>query len=289
MRLLLISLSLFCLLLQGCAYNYARDNKPINIPCKCKNQLRVATYNLNSYDVPATKTTTNTVKKLHADVVFFQEVTPSADRCLYANLKTTYRYNKYYPYCKDGGLAIFSKYPFQQIDYFLPGGSKYPTWMVLLKTPYGPVQAVNLHLSPCIDTDKSILTFGRQILDTGQMRLNEIIQIMQHVSHHYDTILVGDFNENDTGAAVKATREAGYHDALLATPKCEYTYSKVFLWMNFAKRADRIFYYGCLHPERVQIASIGNSTHYPVIADFGFYKNHGARKKAAINQTHHQT
>eukprot|EP01129_Flabellula_baltica_P013586 TRINITY_DN6337_c0_g1_i2.p1 TRINITY_DN6337_c0_g1~~TRINITY_DN6337_c0_g1_i2.p1 ORF type:complete len:264 (-),score=41.66 TRINITY_DN6337_c0_g1_i2:307-1068(-) len=112
--------------------------------------LLVCSYNLN-YGL-CSKSIRRAIMDCHADVVCMQETNPRWEAYLHQEVRTVYPFRRYV-HREDhrfpaGGIAILSKYPFEDELIESPLGNWFPAHLYRVETPLGIVQILNLHLRP---------------------------------------------------------------------------------------------------------------------------------------------
>lgn len=260
--------------LSACTVHQTYCNEIKNKPA---HQLRVTTFNLywknGTCHGNAPNSDVLALKKINSDVIFLQEISHISERCLMRHLHKLYPYHEFRYYGKEGGLAILSKYPYKTLHYVTPEYSRFPAWITELKTPYGPLHAVNVHLQPQVNHNDEVGMFAFHMFSSAKVRKAEIKRILNYLDPKYNNIIVGDFNESDYGGAVRILRKMGFCDALLASNKRQHTWHHVMGPIKTAQRFDRIFHYGKMNLTNVQIIHEGHSDHFPVLVDLSFGVN----------------
>lgn len=157
-----------------------------------------------------------------------------------------------------------------------PSMGWFPAWWLDVKTPFGDIEMLNVHLRPPVVKDDGVGFMAHAIFFTPLNRRLEMEFLYTMLDPRRMAIVAGDFNEGDFGAAATFLRERGFHDALLETKTPYYTFEFALGPVRLlAKRYDRIYYTYPLHACRVQVLHEGMSDHFPVIADF---KKHAIRR-----------
>src|SRR5690606_32119058 len=101
--------------------------------------------------------------------------------------------------------------PFEEKEYIPAPSGWFPAWRLLLDTPLGKIQALNIHLHPPV-SDKGSVVSG--YFSTPRIRLEEITEFAAVLEPGLPTLVVGDFNENKHGKAIAYLREKGFRSAL---------------------------------------------------------------------------
>jgi endonuclease/exonuclease/phosphatase (EEP) superfamily protein YafD len=161
--------------------------------------LRVMTYNLN-WGNPDVAATLDAIAAGDADVVLLQEITDEWRRALKQRFEKTYPYYAYHLHRRSaGGIAVLSKVAIKSDELWAPpSGAFFPAQRIVLDTPSGPLQILNVHLRPAIDGGSWVKGF----LTTPPVRRREIEEHWKKLDYQLPTIVAGDFNEDDTGRAI---------------------------------------------------------------------------------------
>ena len=256
--------SQFCwalLLLVGCASRPARvpvAAAPVDEP-----KVSVMTFNVN-FGLAGDPATLNAVARQDADVVLLQETTEAWESALRASFGATYPNMAFKQHPPAGGLAVLSKLPIESIEY-LPAQSWFPAARVVLGSPVGRLQVLNVHLRPPA-SDRGNVVSG--YFSTPPVRRREISAFATALDPSLPTLIVGDFNEDEGGRAVRWLREHGYRSAL---PEFQ-PYAKTWRWKTsvgtLRGRYDHLCYDARLKPLTVQVRAAGRSDHLPVVGVF---------------------
>ncbi|KTD18071.1 endonuclease/exonuclease/phosphatase family protein [Legionella jordanis] len=234
--------------------------------------VRITTYNINwgkgSWKLTAPLASMEALKATHADVILLQETTPFWQEILEKNFMKRYPHRYFRHHDNAGGLAILSKFPCETLEYGHPQIGWHPLWIFKAETILGPVQFVNLHLTPPLKNETSMGLFFHALFTSAPIRLREIYYLKSKLNSDYPTIIAGDFNEGDRGHAVKDLRASNYIDALKATQFRGYTWRWRIAVLSIKERLDRIFSSPSLTPIQSQVIYGGDSDHFPLSVDF---------------------
>ena len=99
------------------------DPLPARAPTPGKPHLKVMTYNVN-YGLAGDSETAGAMADGWADLIFLQETTAAWEVVLRRRLLEAYPHMAFRHCCGAGGLAVLSRYPFEDKDYYrweLPG------------------------------------------------------------------------------------------------------------------------------------------------------------------------
>jgi endonuclease/exonuclease/phosphatase family metal-dependent hydrolase len=188
----------------------ATDGKPAG--------LVVMTYNVN-FGIGGDPDTIDVIRNANADVVFLQETTPAWESALRRELGATYPHAMFEHCCGAGGMAILSKLAIARHEIIQPPeGGWFPAWLVVLDTPLGALQALNVHLHPPIADNSASLVSGaiRGHFTTPAVREAEIATYVEQLDRSLPTLIVGDFNEQTDGRALAYLSRRGMTSALPA-------------------------------------------------------------------------
>jgi len=228
--------------------------------------LTVLTYNVN-WGMPARRKTLALIQKADADIVCLQETTPGWEVFLRARLKDMYPHIRFRHYRGAGGQAVLSKHPFEERHYFIPEGGWFHGWVNEVQTSLGPLQVMSLHLHPALNEQGEFSV--RAYLATKKTRLKEIQTLYPVLGNTVPTLVLGDFNEGDTGAAVEwLCSKKGFTNALSEFDRDSYTWRWRTKLITFQKRFDHILYSKELRCLSAKVVQEGGSDHFPIRAVF---------------------
>jgi len=167
----------------------------------------VMTYNVN-YGMPGAAETALAIRETDADIVCLQETTPAWKEYLTAELGDRYPHSHYKHRGAAGGMGVLSKLPFRDIAYTEPRAGWFPSWIIEAETPLGPVQICNVHLRPPLSDRGSISPSAYMNAPTTHAR--EIAEAYGKMGHNRPRLVVGDFNENDSGGGIAWLGKRGF-------------------------------------------------------------------------------
>lgn len=226
--------------------------------------LTVLSFNVN-FGIAGDGPTLEAIAAAKADVVFLQETTPAWERALRARFAARYPHIAFHHSGGAGGLAILSRYAFEQRGTLPSPAGWFPAWRVILHTPLGKVQALNLHLRPPVSDSGSVVS---GYFTTPKVRLAEISHYTPTLEAGLPTLIAGDLNENSSGRAVKFLRKQGFRSAL---PEF-HPGARTWRWQTSVGRIthqlDHILYDKRLEPLDARVLRAGRSDHWPVRAVF---------------------
>jgi endonuclease/exonuclease/phosphatase (EEP) superfamily protein YafD len=171
-------------------------------------RLRVLSYNVNyGGDEPAVL---DAIADADADVVLLQETTPAWERALRRRFASRYDHIGFHHWRRyAGGLAVLSRHPIERDQLLPPAESWFPAQRLIIATPLGRVELLNLHLRPAIDQGDWV----RGFFTTPPIRRREIEAYWKALSASPDDelprIIAGDFNEEPGATALAYLAEQG--------------------------------------------------------------------------------
>lgn len=260
-RRILLLLPLAAALSLGCASRPARRAVE---PLPDRPHVTVMTFNVN-FALAGDPDTVAAIADQDADVIFLQETTADWEAVLRSNLAASHPHMVFKHWPPAGGLAVLSKRPLADVEY-LPARDWFPAARVVLDTPLGPLQVLNVHLRPPLGDGGSVV---RGYFSTKPIRQREIDAFAAALDPSIPSLVVGDFNEHEGGRALKWLRdERGMRSAL---PEFE-PYATTWRWrtsvLTLRGRYDHIVYDRRLEPLRVEVRRAGRSDHLPVVGVF---------------------
>lgn len=201
-----------------------------------------------------------------ADLVLLQETTDQSEQVFREQLAGRYPYMLFRQCCNAGGLGVMSKHPILDEEYLEPTVGWFPAWRVVVETPLGPVQVLNVHLRPPMSDGGSWVA---GYFTTPDVRRDEIEGFWTQMDPKMPTVVAGDFNENAGGQAVAFLADRGLHSAL---PQVQ-PRAKTWRWQTrmgkLRAMLDHIVYSEDLGLHEVRVLERGTSDHFPVLAVLG--------------------
>ncbi|MBA3395074.1 MAG: endonuclease/exonuclease/phosphatase family protein [Deltaproteobacteria bacterium] len=171
-------------------------------------ELRLMTYNLN-YGNPSPRTSLDAIEQADVDIVLLQEITREWRAAL------EQRFAKQYPYRVyritghgSAGIATLSKHPITDEQLWSPPartGAWFPAQRLVIDSPLGTLQILNVHLRPCLDGGSWVKGF----MTTPPVRRKEIEAHWKKMDYQLPTIVAGDFNEDASGRAIDYLQHHG--------------------------------------------------------------------------------
>jgi endonuclease/exonuclease/phosphatase family metal-dependent hydrolase len=257
MRRETIALAATGLLSAGCVEPPLRPRDPTpGVP-----HFSVTTFNVN-LDMARDRATIAAVGAADADVVCLEESNATWEASLRA------AYGRRYPYMlfrnagrSAGGLAVLSRFPLHDEDLVPAFHASHPAWHVVVESPMGPVRLLVVHLRPLATSKEGYVT---SYLNVDQEHAQEITYIEDHCQKDLPTLVLGDFNEDDDGAAVSYLCHNGFTDALSLFHPGQETWRMPSLLDQAVLTLDHVLYDEHFRPLNAYVMEVGNSDHMPV-------------------------
>jgi len=178
--------------------------------------LCVATYNLN-YANRRGDQVLDAIATADPNLVCFQETTIQSERFLREHLEKTHPF--FYSVGHKGQyyaerFAFASKTKLTDVKYTEPNAGLFGFYAATVETTGGPIQVVNVHLSPFqFKRGGGIADAMTALSATEEVHAIEIAAIVEAIDPNKATIVLGDFNSISTFAAPKRLVELGMIDA----------------------------------------------------------------------------
>lgn len=218
--------------------------------------LRVMTYNLN-YANPDVPGTLDAIAAEDADVLLLQEVGTMWEDALAKRFAKAYPHQIYRLHERTpGGLAVLSKVAITKEE-LLPAPPKtwFPAQRIVLDTPLGPLQILNVHLRPAIDRGSWIIGYRT----TPPLRLAQVKAFFPKLAKDLPTIVAGDFNELPEGVAVQFLAKQGLARVPTTGPTT-WHYPPIL-----AMDIDHVLIDGHFIASNAHVVDAGASDHRPVL------------------------
>ena len=225
--------------------------------------LRMMTYNVN-FGGAGMDLALAAIAEADADLVCLQETTPAWEQELRRALAGIYPRMEFRHTGGAGGQAILSKYELEEVAYVRETPGWFPGWIVKAKTPVGVVQVVNVHLRPPLSERGSVTPSA--YFGTRSIRREEVRLLSEKLDAGAATLVVGDFNENDSGKAVTWLREHGFADALRQFDSRTNTWEWRTSVITLRGRYDHVLYSKDLKCMDARVMRRGASDHFPLVA-----------------------
>jgi endonuclease/exonuclease/phosphatase (EEP) superfamily protein YafD len=226
--------------------------------------VTVLTYNVN-FGIPGEPGVIETIRRAGADLVLLQETTAAWEAELRAGLGAAYPWMEFHHEEGAGGLAVLSRQPFDVREYLPAPSGWFPAARLVARTPLGPLQVLNVHLRPPFGGGDGYIS---GYMRTRAVRRAEMATFHARLDPRLPTLVVGDFNENEAGQAVRYLAARGFTTVLPAfDPR-----GKTWRWPTsvgtLRARLDHIACDGRLEPLAARIVAGGESDHLAVLATF---------------------
>lgn len=200
-----------------------------------------------------------------ADIVVLQEVTPEWEEVLRSRYSGQYEYMVFRSKPGSGGLAALSHFPLSDQGLREGPNGWHPAWHLEVETPAGPLQLLNVHLrSPLTGRDSAL----DAALSTGDDHLLSIELFSDACNDDVPTLIVGDFNEEVDGRAIRFLERSGFQNVLPLYHPGQITWRYRALAGQLDKTLDHILFDDSLLSLNAWVSGAGNSDHFPVLAHF---------------------
>ena len=223
----------------------------------------VATFNVH-YPTAGDAETAAAVTATNADLVFLQETDGAWASVLAGPTADRYPYREFKVDSGPRGLSVLSRFPIEDRGLLLAPHDWHPAWRIVVQTPAGRLQVLNVHLRSKFEGAADPVTdFVRTPIDHRR----EIEQFFA-ACEPMPTLVVGDFNEEPGGAALEWLESRGFSNVLPLYHPGQSTWRGRSVAGQFALAIDHILFDGSLVPLNAWVSSAGNSDHSPVVAHF---------------------
>ena len=250
-----MGLLLIVVLTSGCA-----SNRKAQIPTGP--HLKIATWNVN-FGGSQKKRAAQIIRKMDADIVCLQETNARWQSSLVAELKDLYPHMLFHNSRAAGGQAVLSKIPIVEKDWFVAGKGWFPVWILEAETTIGTLQIGSVHLRPPVSDTGS---WVKGYFTTDSIRKGEITALKARMNSKLPSIIVGDFNESDSGDAVRYLEGQGMHNALPQFDRKGKTWRWYLGPIKLSNRLDHILYDSRLDVSACGVVRAGGSDHFPILA-----------------------
>lgn len=240
----------------------ARPERRPRPPTPGQPTLTVMTYNVN-FGIAGDPSTIDVIRTGDADVVFLQETTEDWETSLRAELGAAYPHMQFRHCCGAGGLAVLSRFAFTEHDYWEPpDGGWFPAWRIVVDSPLGAVQVLNVHLHPPLDDDGSVV---RGYFASQDVRVDEIAAYVAGLDGELPTLIVGDFNEERDGKALAYLHRRGLASALPQFAPSANTWRWTTSVGTVRQQLDHVVHDPSLVPIDATVIPGGRSDHLAVV------------------------
>ncbi len=202
------------------------------------------------------------------DVILLQEVSAAWEDLLRDHYSERYPHQLYrakdIPNPGAAGLAIISKFPVRDSGWH-PGAANewYPGWHVLIDTPTGTMQVLNVHLRSAHTGNGNVVN---SYLSTDADHSHQMALFYDQCGDDLPTLVVGDFNEDVDGGGVEFLEARGFRNALPLFRPGQFTWRHTSVANQFTQTLDHILFNSAFAPLNSWTQNLGNSDHIPVMA-----------------------
>jgi len=233
------------------------------VPAPAPTTLRVMSYNVN-FGLAGDGDGVAAVAKANPDVVVLQETNGEWEAALVAGL--AYPHHRFgepkgWP---AGGMGVLSRFPIVSIDEVPSVAGPFYAWRIVLDAPGGRVQILDVHLHPPI-SDGGSWVVG--YWSTRDRRERELAWHLAKLDAALPTIVVGDFNEEPDGRALRYAIDRGYTDAIAQFAGARRTWEWPVGRLTLRFQLDHVLYDRRFVATAGDIVEAGRSDHKPVWAD----------------------
>ena len=225
--------------------------------------LRVLTFNVN-FGVADDPHNVAAIAEADADLVLLQETTVDAEVALREALADRYPHLLFRECCRAGGLGVMSKHPIVEESYLEPRVGWFTAWRVVVDTPLGRVQALDVHLRPPMSDGGSWVA---GYFSTRDVRREEMEDLFGQLDRSLPTIVAGDLNEDADGRAVAFLAEQGWHSALAQVQPRAKTWHWQTRMGKLHMMLDHVLYGPGLRLHHAEVLPRGVSDHFPVLVE----------------------
>ena len=234
-------------------------------PVPAEPSLRVLTWNVN-HGLGGDPQAVEAIRAADADVVFLQETNAESESVLRAGLGDDYPTIAFVDRPAAGGMGLLARWTILEQEVLEPPAEGwFPAWRVVLETPLGEVQFLGVHLHPQISDSGSVVS---GYFTTGDNRLTEMEQHLASLDPDLPTLLLGDFNETESGDALEHLASVGYWSALNDFEPGRDTWRWTTSVGSISFQFDHLVHDARLAPIDVRAIETGRSDHIPVLGVF---------------------
>lgn len=231
-------------------------------------RMTVMTYNLN-FGMAGDAETIEVIRQAHADIVVLQETNDEWQRALEHELGKVYPFHRFQSPTSyvAGGVGLLSKYRFRERELVPSPNGWFPGWRVIADSPLGALQVLDVHLRPPLTDQKAFLS---GYFSTRPLRRTEIETYAKTLDPELPTLVMGDFNEDEQGSAVRFLEERGMRSVLPDFQPGQRTWHWPTSFGEIATRLDHVVYdESHFIAIEAHVIEAGRSDHFPVVATFG--------------------
>jgi len=224
--------------------------------------LTVVSYNVN-FGLAGDQAIIELIRELDADVVFLQETHRGWERALRAELAEQFPHMAFRHHrVRPGGLAVLSRLPIDDGGEIGETAGVFPAWRVVVDSDLGRVQFLNVHLYPPVL--QSATGWWRAYFESQKIHRKEIEAFAQSLDDDLPVVVLGDFNEDAGGPAVKWLQDRGLSLALSERgPTWRWETRLGTIW-----ELDHMLHGPRLRTVSANVVKGGSSDHFPIVATF---------------------
>jgi endonuclease/exonuclease/phosphatase family metal-dependent hydrolase len=249
--------------ISGCGGDVASTRSATPPAAAGDGTITIASYNVN-FGLAGDWEGLLAILETNADVVFLQETTPAWEQSLRGEHRIAgrYRHVLFHHSRGAGGLAVLSRHPIASHEIIEGIGGWFPAMRLTLETPHGPLQALNVHLHPPVSDEGSWVVGW---FTTSGERLAEIERFHAALDPALPTIIAGDFNEPDDGAAIRFLAERGLVSALAAKDPDRRTWHWDGPLGELSMQLDHVVLDRTFSVTEARVVERGRSDHFPLV------------------------
>lgn len=241
----------------------ASSPRALPVPARAPATLRVMSYNVN-FGLAGDRDGVAAVAEASPDVVALQETNGEWEAVLVGGL--AYPHHRFgapkgWP---AGGMGVLSRFPIVAIDELPSVAGPFYAWRIVIDAPGGRVQILDVHLHPPI-SDGGSWVVG--YWSTRERRERELAWHLAKLDATLPTIVVGDFNEEPDGRAVRYATDRGFTDAIAQFAGARRTWEWPVGRLTLRFQLDHVLYDDRFVALAGGIVEAGRSDHKPVWAD----------------------
>ncbi len=229
-------------------------------------RLRVMTYNVN-FGVAGDREGIDAIASAAPDLVLLQETTEVWEAALVAALGDRYPHHRFAPPKNEwtaGGMGVLSRWPITTVEQLDTDAGPFFAWRLVIDAPGGPLQALDVHLHPPISDGGSWIV---GYFSTRSVREREANDHVARLDPALPTIVAGDFNEEDEGAAIAVFERRGFTNALPRFQPDADTWQWPVGATTLRFRLDHVLHDRHFRAVGAAVVVGGRSDHAPVWAD----------------------
>lgn len=223
----------------------------------------IATFNVLDDDA-TNPSTIDAIEKLDVDILALQEVTPGLEAILREKFAAKYPYMVFHA-SDAAGIGAMSRFPMTEGKFMQLTNGWHPSLELSVETPAGSLEILEVHLHAPEGNGPSVI---QSMAATPEDHRKEI-ELFTAQCETPPMVVLGDFNEDTSGAGVKVLEDRGYVNVLPLYHPGQFTWKgKKSVGGQFQGAYDHILFTKELVPLNSWIGPNGASDHIPVMASF---------------------